>query len=165
MSESDKTIYIGVIGAGHCSKKVAKLAFEVGRRIAEANAVLVCGGLGGVMAAAAEGAKSAGGVTIGILPGTDRGKANSFIDHAIPTGLGEARNLLVVRSSDVVIALPGGSGTLSELAFALKVGKHVIDFGGWNVSDAARKASNAEEAVQSALQTTAQWMDMSARES
>lgn len=165
MSESNKRIYVGVIGAGDCSEEIATLAFEIGKKIAEANAVLVCGGLDGVMAAAAEGAKSAGGVTIGILPGTDREDANRFIDHAIPTGMGEARNLLVVRSSDAVIALPGGSGTLSELAFALKFGKHVIDIGGRNISDAAHKATNAEEAVQLALQKTTQRMDMSARES
>ncbi len=165
MPKSANRIYIGVIGAGHCSEEVTKTAFEVGRRIAEANAILVCGGLGGVMAAASEGAQSAGGVTIGILPGTDRSDANSFIEYAIPTGMGEARNLLVVRSSDAIIALPGGSGTLSELAFAQKLEKHIIDFGGWNISDAAHKASNAEEAVRLALQMTTPRMDMSARES
>jgi uncharacterized protein (TIGR00725 family) len=105
----------------------------VGRELAEHGAVLVCGGLGGVMEAACRGAKDGGGTTIGILPGTDRAAANRFVDFAIPTGLGEARNALVVRAADALIAIGGAYGTLSEIAFALKAGKPVAGLGSWEV--------------------------------
>lgn len=144
--------YIGVIGAGVCSQTVCDLAYRVGQRIAECGAYLVCGGLGGVMEAAASGAKSANGTTIGILPGKHRSDANEFIDIVIPTGLGEARNTIVVNASDVVVALPGEFGTLSEFAFALKLGKPVINLGKWDLENAAVKAADAEEAVRLALQ-------------
>lgn len=144
-------IYIGVIGAGDCSDEVSKLAEEVGERIAKAGAVLVCGGLGGVMEASARGAKKQSGVTIGILPGTDKSQANSYIDFPIVTGLGEGRNLLIIRNSNVVIALPGEFGTLSEIAFALRLGKPVIGLSTWDVSEKIIKAKNAEEAVKTAL--------------
>jgi len=152
-------IFIGVIGAGDCSKDVYKLAEEVGERIAKAGAVVVCGGLGGVMEAVSKGAKKQDGITIGILPGVDKSQANSYVDFPIVTGLGEGRNLLVIRNSDVVIALPGEFGTLSEIAFALKLGKPVIGLstqtGGrlptWDVSEKIIKAKNAEEAVKIAL--------------
>jgi uncharacterized protein (TIGR00725 family) len=154
MPKTTNICYVGVIGAGSCNEVTRRKAFDVGKGIAESGAVLVCGGLGGVMTAASEGAKSAGGITIGILPGSDRSEANEFIDCVIPTGLGEVRNVLVVRASDVVIALPGHSGTMSEFAFALKIGKPVIDFGDWNISGATGKANNAQEAVRLAIQTT-----------
>jgi uncharacterized protein (TIGR00725 family) len=144
-------IFIGVIGAGDCSEEIYKLAEEVGERIAKAGAVLVCGGLGGVMEAASKGAKKEGGITIGILPGTDKNQANSYIDFPIVTGLGEGRNLLVIRNSDVIIALPGKYGTLSEIAFCLKLGKPIIGLSTWDVSEAIIKAKNAEEAVKLAL--------------
>ncbi len=144
-------IFIGVIGAGDCSEHVCKLAEQVGRWIAKAGAVLVCGGLGGVMEAASKGAKKEGGITIGILPGIDRDRANPFIDFPIVTGLGEGRNLLVVRNSDVVIALQGEFGTLSEIAFSLKLGKPVIGLSTWKISDKIIQAKNAEEAVNLAL--------------
>jgi len=144
-------IFIGVIGAGACSEDVCKLAEEVGERIAKAGAVLVCGGLGGVMEAASKGAKKVGGTTIGILPGIDKSQANPYIDFPIVTGLGEERNLLVIRNSDVVIALPGEYGTLSEIAFCLKLGKPIIGLSTWDVSEAIIKAENAEEAVKFAL--------------
>jgi len=146
-----KKIFIGVIGAGDCSVDVFKLAEEVGERIAEAGAVLVCGGLSGVMEAAAKGAKKQGGITIGILPGIDKDHANPYIDFPIVTGLGEGRNLLVVRNSDAVIAFPGEFGTLSEIAFSLKLGKPVVGLSTWKVSDKIIQAKNAEEAVSIAL--------------
>ena len=146
-----KPIYIGVIGGGGCSEEVYKLAEEVGERIAEAGAVLVCGGLGGVMEAAAKGAKKQGGVTIGILPGVDKYQANPFIDFPIVTGLGEVRNILVVRNSDAVIALPGEFGTLTEIAFAFKSGKPVIGISTWDVSEKIIKTKNPEEAVKTAI--------------
>jgi len=151
MAGNTRKFYIGVIGAGRCSKSTEELAFEVGKNIAKSNAVLVCGGLSGVMEAAARGAKSVNGTTIGILPGRDREDANRFIDHAIPTGLGEARNLIVVNSSDAVIAMPGEFGTMSEFGFAMKLGKKVIDMGGWNHPDSTMRSNNPEEAVRLAL--------------
>ncbi len=144
-------IFIGVIGAGDCSDEVYKLAEQVGERIAKAGAVLVCGGLGGVMEAASKGAKKEGGTTVGILPGVDKSHANSYIDFRIVTGLGEGRNLLVIRNSDVVIALPGEYGTLSEIAFCLKLGKPIIGLSTWDISEAIIKAKDAEEAVKMAL--------------
>jgi uncharacterized protein (TIGR00725 family) len=105
----------------------------VGRELAARGAVLICGGLGGVMEAACRGAKDAGGRTIGILPGTDRAAANPFVDAAIPTGLGEARNALVVRAADALIAVGGGYGTLSEIALALKAGKRVVGLDSWDI--------------------------------
>ncbi len=165
MPEDTGKYYIGVIGAGDCSEDVRQLAFDVGREIAQSDAVLVCGGLGGVMEAASEGAKSAGGTTIGILPGRARDDANRFIDYAIPTGLGEARNLIVINSSDAVIALPGEFGTLSEFGFALKLGKPVVNMGGWDLQNAAPVTGSAEEAVQLALQKITNRVNPSVRKS
>jgi uncharacterized protein (TIGR00725 family) len=149
--QKTKSIYIGVIGAGDCSEDVYELAEEVGERIAKAGAVLVCGGLGGVMEATSKGAKKQGGITIGILPGIEKSHANPYIDFPIVTGLGEGRNLLVIRNSDAVIALPGEFGTLSEIAFALRLGKPVIGLSTWDVSEKIIKVKNAEEAVRIAL--------------
>jgi len=144
-------IFIGVIGAGDCLDEISELAGKVGEGIAAAGAVLVCGGMGGVMEAAARGARKQGGITVGILPGVDKNHANPYIDFPIVTGLGEGRNLLVVRNSDVLIAFPGKFGTLSEIAFALKLGKPVIGLSTWNVSGEIIKATNAQEAVSMAL--------------
>lgn len=119
-SRVSQPLRIGVIGSHQCGAEVAADARRVGSLVAESGAVLVCGGLGGVMAAAAEGARAAGGTTVGILPGTDPRAANPGIEIAIPTGLGEARNALVVGASDAVIAIAGSWGTLSEAAFCLK---------------------------------------------
>jgi len=112
--------------------------------------VLVCGGLGGVMEAACRGARDAGGRTVGILPGADRSAANRFVDVAIPTGLGEARNALVVRSADALVAVGGGYGTLSEIALALKAGKPVVGLDSWDI-DGIEAAATPEEAVGAAL--------------
>lgn len=125
-SEADRPLRIAVAGAGVASAELAVAAEETGRRIAEAGAVLVCGGLGGVMEAAARGCVRAGGLTIGILPGGDADAANPHITVPLPTGLGEARNVLVARSGDVIIAIGGAWGTLSEVALARKVGVPVI---------------------------------------
>jgi uncharacterized protein (TIGR00725 family) len=144
-------IFIGVIGAGVCSDEVSRLAGDVGEGIAKAGAVLVCGGMGGVMEAACKGAKRQNGVTVGILPGTDKGQANAFVDYPISTGLGEGRNLLVVRNSDAIIALPGEFGTLSEIAFSLRMGKPIVGLSTWQVSDKIIQAKNAAEAVSIAL--------------
>ncbi|OKY77175.1 MAG: putative Rossmann fold nucleotide-binding protein [Candidatus Methanohalarchaeum thermophilum] len=120
---------IGVIGSGSCEKETKKKAYELGKEIAE-HGVLVCGGLGGVMKSASKGCKEAGGETIGILPGDDISSANQYIDHKIVTGLGEARNVVIVKSSDVLVSVEGGYGTLSEISLAKKLGKDVIGTAG-----------------------------------
>jgi uncharacterized protein (TIGR00725 family) len=117
---------IGVIGAGVCPPELAEIAAEVGREIARKGAVLVCGGLEGVMTEAARGAKEIGGVTVGILPGPNRASANEFIDVPIATNMGQARNAIIAHTADVLIAVGGGYGTLSEIALALKIGKAVV---------------------------------------
>jgi uncharacterized protein (TIGR00725 family) len=122
----------------------------VGRLLAERGATVVCGGLGGTMEAACRGARAAGGTTLGLLPGADRSEANPFVTVAVPTGLGEARNALVVRAADAVIALGGGYGTLSEIALALKAGKRVVGIGTWEIEGVVA-AEDAEAAVAAAL--------------
>jgi uncharacterized protein (TIGR00725 family) len=119
-------------------------AEEVGRELARAGALLVCGGLGGAMQAACRGAKAEAGTTLAILPGADRDAANPYVDVAVPTGLGEARNALVVRSADALIAIAGGHGTLSEIALALKAGKRVVGLRTWEIEGVVPAASPAE---------------------
>ncbi|MDQ3620024.1 MAG: TIGR00725 family protein [Actinomycetota bacterium] len=149
--------YVGVIGAGETDRKTEETAEEVGRLLAERGAVLICGGLGGVMEAACRGAKSAGGVTVGILPGTDRRHGNAYLDVTLPTGMGEMRNALIVRASEVLIAVAGEFGTLSEIAFAIKTGVPVVGMDTWDLSgkgragDAVLRASSPGEAVDRAL--------------
>ena len=125
--------YIAVVGPGEASSQELWLAEEAGAGLADLGAVVVTGGLGGVMEAASRGAKSRGGRTLGILPGEDRDAANGWVDIAVATGLGELRNGLVVRASDALVAIGGGHGTLSEVAFALKIGRPVIGLGTWAV--------------------------------
>jgi len=125
---------IGVIGSGVCDARTYALAEEVGRRLAEAGATVVCGGLGGVMEAACRGAKAAGGQTIGILPGPEPDQANPYVDIPIPTGLGEARNAIVARTARALIAVGGEYGTLSEIAFALKFGRPVVGLETWQLA-------------------------------
>jgi uncharacterized protein (TIGR00725 family) len=125
--------YIAVIGPGQATEGQTTDAEMVGHSLAAAGAVLVCGGLGGVMEAACRGAKAAGGVTVGILPGADRAAGNRWLDVVLPTGLGEARNALVVRAADAIVAVGGEYGTLSEIALALKAGKPVVGLGTWAI--------------------------------
>lgn len=125
---------IAIIGNSCCSPKEAKLAETVGELLAERGATLICGGLGGVMEAACRGAKSRGGLTVGILPGQDGTAANPWVDIPVVTGLGEARNVVVVKSAQAVIAIAGGYGTLSEIAYALKNGIPVIGLHTWSLS-------------------------------
>ena len=144
--------YVAVVGPGEASREELQLAEAVGRSVAARGAVVVCGGLGGVMEAACRGAKDAGGTTVGILPGSDRAAANEFVDVAIATGLGEARNALVVRAADVLIAVGGSWGTLSEIALALKTGRRVVGLGTWELGRAGvEPAADAAEAVTLAL--------------
>lgn len=127
-------VYVAVVGPGRAGAEEAAVAEHVGRELARRGAILVCGGLGGVMEAACRGAKAAGGLTVGILPGPDRGAANAWVDVALPTGMGEARNALVVRAADALVAVGGEFGTLSEIALALKAGKPVVGLGTWGLS-------------------------------
>jgi uncharacterized protein (TIGR00725 family) len=122
----------------------------VGRELARGGVVLVCGGLGGAMEAVCKGAKEAGGTTIGILPGSDRSDANPFVDIAIATGLGEARNAIIVRAADAVVAVGGGYGTLSEIALALRCSKRVVGLGSWDI-EGVEPADSPEAAVAAVL--------------
>jgi len=139
---------VSVIGSGAEHEEQAE---EIGRLLAERGCTLVCGGRGEVMASAARGAKSAGGTTIGILPGETRADANEWIDHVVVTGIGHARNLAVVASGDAVIAVGGRYGTLAEIGFALTLGRRVVILDpGWEV-DGALRARTPAEAVELAL--------------
>lgn len=148
---------VAVIGSANCTPHQAELAERVGRLIAERGVVLVCGGRGGVMEAACRGAESAGGTTIGILPGSDKREGNPHLTIAIPTGLGEARNALVARAGQAVIAIGGAYGTLSEIALALEAGRRVVGLGTWKAMDHADReleiliSEDPEEAVELAL--------------
>jgi hypothetical protein len=124
---------IGVVGSSSVDKRTYELAFRVGELIAEARAVLVCGGLTGVMEAACKGAKAREGTTIGILPGTSVADANIWVDYAIATGLGQGRNLVIVNSAQSLVAISSGYGTLAEIAFALSSGKKVYGLGTWDI--------------------------------
>ncbi len=146
-----RALQIGVIGAGDCDGVIEALAVEVGREIAKRKAILVCGGLGGVMEAAARGAKQEGGITVGILPGIEFHDANPFIDIPVVTGLSHARNILVVRSSHALVAIDGGYGTLSEIAIALKLGKPVIGLRTWNVCKEIVTVESPQEAIEKAI--------------
>jgi uncharacterized protein (TIGR00725 family) len=146
--------YVAVVGPSDATSQETRSAEEIGRKLAEAGAVVVCGGLGGVMEAACRGASTAGGTTVGLLPGTDRDTANEWVEIAIPTGLGELRNGLVIRAADAVIAIGGAYGTLSEIALGLRAGVTVIGLGTWEIEGVERVAS-AEEAVSRALERAA----------
>ncbi len=143
----DRPLTVGVCGSGNADNDLTELAETVGRLIAQSGAWLLCGGLDGVMAGASRGARAAGGRTIGLLPGRDRAAANPWIDIPIATGLNEGRNLLIVMNADGVIALPGGSGTLSEIALAMKIGTPVLDCGGWNIDGMRPRQENLEQTI------------------
>jgi uncharacterized protein (TIGR00725 family) len=128
-----RTPYVAVVGPGDASPDELHAAEEVGAGLADAGAIVVTGGLGGVMEAACRGARSRRGRTVGILPGDDRDAANGWVEIAIATGLGELRNGLVVRAADALVAVGGGHGTLSEVALALKLGRPVVGLGTWEV--------------------------------
>jgi uncharacterized protein (TIGR00725 family) len=143
--------YVAVVGAGgDVESGLLAIAEAVGAGLARRRAVVVTGGLGGVMEAACRGARSAGATTLGILPGDDRAAANAFVSVAVATGLGELRNGLVVRCADAVVAIAGGYGTLSEIALALKAGKRVVGIGTWEI-EGVLAAADASEAVALAL--------------
>lgn len=158
LTASPGAAHVAVVGTGaEAGAESLDAALRVGRALGRRGAVLVCGGLGGVMEAASRGAREEGGATVGILPGPDRGAANPHVQVALPTGLGEARNALVVRAADVLIAVGGGFGTLSEVALALKVGTPVVGIRTWELARAGRPVQaiepveDPEEAVERAL--------------
>lgn len=142
-----KKTHVGVIGAGECSPEIYNQANELGYFIGKNNWVLFCGGMGGVMEGVAKGCYKAGGITVGILPGKEKDSANPFITLPIATGLGEGRNLLVVRASDVVVSIAGGYGTLSEIGLALKIGKKVVGLKTWPGIDGVDYVETPEQAI------------------
>jgi uncharacterized protein (TIGR00725 family) len=150
------TIQVAVCGPRECGEEIRGLAAETGRLLAAGGAVVLCGGYGGVMAAVAEGARSAGGTVVGILSGADRAQANPHLSIVIPTGMGQARNAILVNSGDAVIVIGGSWGTLSELAFAMRRGRPVVQLGGgWQVHDnhgeplpGLRRAATPQEALE-----------------
>ncbi|MBN1578002.1 MAG: TIGR00725 family protein [Chitinispirillaceae bacterium] len=154
-----QSICIGVVGANETDSTNYDIAYELGIHIADRGAILICGGLGGIMEAASKGAREHGGIVIGILPGADKQAANPYVSIALPTGMGIARNTLVVNMSDVIIAFPGSYGTLSEIAFALATGKTVIYLpGAWDLKKIApidgnifKEAFDARHAIGVAL--------------
>jgi uncharacterized protein (TIGR00725 family) len=153
--------WIAVVGPGEATPEELELAEDTGASVAAAGCGLVCGGLGGVMEAACRGARSRGGLTLGLLPGLDRETANGWVTVAVPTGLGEARNALVVRAADAVVAIGGGWGTLSEIALALKTGVPVVGVHTWEpvmggvAAEGIVACENAHDAVGEALRLAA----------
>ncbi|SHI73856.1 hypothetical protein SAMN02745165_00722 [Malonomonas rubra DSM 5091] len=144
---------IGVIGGASPSEKGLVLAYDVGRLIAQNNAVLVCGGLGGVMASASQGCAEAGGEVLGILPGSSAESANPYVTLPIATNMGHARNVIIAHTADVLIAIEGGYGTVSEIAISLKLGKTVVQLNRDRIFSEAVMAVNSEQAVELALQS------------
>ncbi|HEY5674571.1 MAG TPA: TIGR00725 family protein [Malonomonas sp.] len=149
--KSRRKLMIGVIGAGNVSAAGERHAYRIGQLLAEQNAVLVCGGLGGVMEAAARGCAEAGGEVIGILPGADADAANPYVSLPIATNLGHARNVVIAHTAQALIAVEGEYGTLSEMAIGLKLGKPVIQLDSWSQLTAALVATSPEQAVALAL--------------
>ena len=143
--------YVAVVGSGTATGEQYRQAREVGRLVAERDGIVVCGGLTGVMEAAARGVTEAGGVAIGILPDEDRGRQNGYLSYSVATGVGQARNLAVVCSGDVVVAVGGEYGTLSEIGLARKVGRPVVVLEGWDLGEHVVASSSPEEAVGAAF--------------
>lgn len=148
-------LVIGVIGAGQASAEAERQAYEVGRRLAERHALLVCGGLGGVMAAACRGSVEAGGDTLGLLPGSDAESANPWVTIPVVTNMGHARNVIIAHTARAVIAVEGEYGTLSEIAVALKLGRPVVVLGRWNAIPGVLAANTPQEAVDLVFQQLA----------
>ena len=141
---------IGVIGGHTCSNEVEQIAQNLAKNLAKVVDFIVCGGLGGTMKAVCKGFKESGGITIGIITSYDKNDANEYVDIVIPTGLGLARNVLVVQSADAVIALPGSYGTLSEIAYCLQFKKPVISLTSWDIKGVI-KVNTVDEAIKEVL--------------
>ncbi len=144
-------LQIGIVGSSNCEDRISRIAERTGVHVAARGAVLITGGMTGVMEAASRGAKSAGGLVVGILPGASKSESNPYVDVVILTEMGHARNAIIARSSDCLIAIAGGFGTLSEVALALKIQRPVVTLASqWNIAGTI-EASSAEEAVDIAL--------------
>ena len=155
---NDKIIKISVIGGSKVGSDIYKLAYEVGSEIAKGGAILICGGLSGVMEACCRGAKKEGGLTIGILPSKEENTANKYVDIKIPTGLGYARNIFIVLSAHAIIAIDGSYGTLSEIGYSLTYNRPIIGLNTWEIQPYYNenipfiiRAKTAKEAVKIAL--------------
>lgn len=157
--ERSHPVHVSVVGAGDAGPEVYELARAVGRELAAHGCVVLCGGLGGVMEGACRGAREAGGRTVAILPGSDPAGANPWAEIVIPTGMGHARNVIVVQSGDVVIALPGSRGTQSEVALALKTGRPIVGLGAWAEEEGVVEAGSPREAVVRALALSGRWRE------
>ncbi len=155
MSGLKPTTLIGVIGSRECDEATSERARRTGELLANRGYGLVCGGLSGVMESACRGAFEAGGLTVGVLPGESIDSANQFVSVPIATGMGIARNVIIIRSSAAVIALTGGAGTLSEIAHCLQLGVPVVSLGSFDVSEKIHQVSTPEEAVDKALNLAA----------
>ena len=143
---SERKTVIAVIGGRSAEAGLLSEAEAAGKLIARAGAVLASGGLGGIMQAASKGAKEAGGLTLGILPGDDKSAANPYVDLPVATGFGIGRNIVLVRTADALLAIGGKYGTLSEIAYALQMGKPVVGIGTWEI-EGVKSAPDAQEAV------------------
>ena len=150
-ASSARGVYVAVVGSGTAKGRLYEQAREVGRLVAGRGGIVVCGGLGGVMEAAARGATEGGGTAIGILPDEDRDRANGYLSFSIATGAGQARNLAVVCSGDAVVAVGGEYGTLSEVGLALKVGRPVVSLGSWELGDHVTAAATPRDAAGAAF--------------
>ena len=148
---ASRATYVAVVGASRATPELEATAERVGELLARAGAIVITGGRGGVMAGASRGARNAGGTAIGLLPGTNRAEANEWVTIALPTGLGELRNGLIVRAADVLIAVGGAYGTLSEVALALAGNVPVVGLDSWAI-DGIDRAQTPEQAVERALQ-------------
>jgi uncharacterized protein (TIGR00725 family) len=155
--------YVAVIGPGRADGELLETAEAVGRELARRGATVVCGGRGGAMEAACRGAAEAGGTTVGILPGDDRSEANRWVSVAIPTGLGELRNALVVRAGDAVVAVGGEFGTLSEIGFALKLGRPVVGLRTWELARRGEPVTDAIVVVSDPADAAARAVELAGR--
>jgi len=142
---------ISVIGGRQCTPEVEQLAHNLGKKLAKVADILATGGLGGIMEAVSSGFKAGGGLTLGIIPGYEKDTANEHVDIVLPTGLGLARNVLVVKAADAVVALPGEAGTLSEIAYCLQFGTPVISLNSWNIPGVV-KVKTVDEAVKKVME-------------
>lgn len=151
----NQKITISVIGGHSINEEVEQIAHKVGEIVAKMGAILVCGGLDGTMVAAARGCKKAGGTTIGLLPGKEKNDANPFIDIALPTSIGYARNAIVACSAHIIVALPGSYGTSCEISYGLVFGRPVIDLGNWNIKGMikVRDIEDAEKKIKELIKT------------
>lgn len=146
MQIDKKKLIIGIIGGSQCPSKIEKIAYTTGREVAQRGHILICGGMSGVMASACRGAKSDGGITIGILPGKDKSEANPSVDIPIVTAMSHARNAIIVRTADALIAIGGKYGTLSEIALAKVINKSVFGIETWDI-EGVTKVKSAKEAL------------------